>query len=280
MTGDDQPSDCFNIPPWVPPPVADAAEALRMHFIDRRDALAVLDRIVSDDRMDMVWKELLKRKRGASTEFFYSAHVPSINSGDDMFQIIAGDLEEFGIGNLADPKIQRELDPRLGEIDFLILDNLSSLTAVIRDNDPESWNSIQAWLLGLRRRGISVLIIHHAGKGGDQRGTSRREDVLDTSISLRRPVDYVPTQGARLEVHIEKGRGIHGDAAKPFEAMLIDTVWTMREIDDVNKARIAALLEDGLSVRDIAEETGISKSTIQRMKKRQEGETKKRDDSE
>ena len=62
--------------------------------------------------------------------------------------------------------------------------------------------------------------------------------------------------------------------------MLIDTVWTMQEIDDVNKARIAALLEDGLSVRDIAEETGISKSTIQRMKKRQEGETKKRDDSE
>src|SRR5215469_6975370 len=107
MTGDDQPSDCFNIPPWVPPPVVDAAKALRMHFIDRRDALAVLDRIVSDDRMDMVWKELLKRKRGASTEFFYSAHVPSINSGDDMFQIIAGDLEEFGIGNLADPKIQR-----------------------------------------------------------------------------------------------------------------------------------------------------------------------------
>jgi putative DNA primase/helicase len=204
----------------------------------------------------------------------------NIEPANDMFQIIAGNLEEFGIGNLADPKIQRELDPRLGEIDFLILDNLSSLTAVIRDNDPESWNSIQAWLLALRRRGISVLIIHHAGKGGDQRGTTRREDVLDTSISLRRPGDYVPTQGARLEVHIEKGRGIHGDAAKPFEAMLIDKVWTMREIDDVNKARIAALLEDGLSVRDIAEETGISKSTIQRMKKRQEGETKKRDDSE
>lgn len=41
-----------------------------------------MDRIVSDDRVDMVWKELLTRKKGASTEFFYSAHVPSINSGD------------------------------------------------------------------------------------------------------------------------------------------------------------------------------------------------------
>ena len=82
MADDDRSADCFNIPSWVPPPVADAAKALRMHFVDRRDALAALDRIVSDDRMDMVWKELLKRKKGASTEFFYSAHVPSINSGD------------------------------------------------------------------------------------------------------------------------------------------------------------------------------------------------------
>jgi hypothetical protein len=32
---------------------------------------------------------------------------------------------------------------------------------------------------------------------------SRREDVLDTSISLHRPSDYAATQGARFEVHIE-----------------------------------------------------------------------------
>jgi hypothetical protein len=81
MTGDDQASDCFNIPSWVPPPVADAAKALRIHLGDRRDKLAVLDRIVSDDRMDVVWKELLKKKRGSS-EFLYRAHVPSIESGD------------------------------------------------------------------------------------------------------------------------------------------------------------------------------------------------------
>jgi putative DNA primase/helicase len=43
-------------------------------------------------------------------------------------------------------------------------------------------------------------------------------DVLDTSFSLRRPSDYDMTQGARFEVHIEKGRGLFGDHAKPFEA--------------------------------------------------------------
>jgi AAA domain/Homeodomain-like domain len=197
----------------------------------------------------------------------------------DAMRVIAGDLiEEGGIGNLADPAVQAELDKYLDGVDLLILDNLSSLTAVIRDNDQESWTTIQQWLLRLRRRGISVLLVHHAGKAGEQRGTSRREDVLDTSISLRRPSDYVASEGARFAVHIEKGRGLTGDAAKPFEAKLTadpggKPIWTIHEIADVQKARVEALVADGLSVRDIAEETGIPKSTVHRIKKAMERST-------
>jgi putative DNA primase/helicase len=191
----------------------------------------------------------------------------------DALKILAGDLiEEGGIGNLALLAVQAELDPLLDGTDLLILDNLSSLTAVIRDNEAESWGPVQEWPLRLRRRGISVLIVHHAGKGGQQRGTSRREDVLDTVISLRRPEDYRQEEGARFEVHIEKGRSVHGDDAKPFEAKLETVsgaaVWTMREIEDVNLARVKALLDDRLSVREIAEETGIPRSTVQRLKKK------------
>ena len=116
-----------------------------------------------------------------------------------------------------------------------------------------------------------MLIVHHAGKGGQQRGTSRREDVLDTSISLRRPADYSPTEGAKFEVHLEKARGVHGEAARPFEAKLEirdgKAVWTTRNLDDANRARVQALLDDGLSVREIADETGIPKSTVHRIKK-------------
>jgi putative DNA primase/helicase len=187
-------------------------------------------------------------------------------------KILAADLiEDGGIGNLASAEVQRELDHWLDGIDLLILDNLSSLTAVARDNDAESWSPIQEWLLKLRRRGIAVLIVHHAGKGGQQRGTSRREDVLDTSISLRRPADYSPTEGARFEVHYEKHHGFYGPDAEPFEAKLEVrndmAVWTTRQLDDVNRSRVAALVAVGLSLRDIAEETGLSKSTVGRIKK-------------
>ena len=71
-------------------------------------------------------------------------------------------------------------------------------------------------------------------KAASEQGTSRREDVLDTSISLRRPSGYVTTEGARFELHFEKARGIHGEKAKPFEAKfeLHDeaALWTIREI--------------------------------------------------
>jgi hypothetical protein len=200
------------------------------------------------------------------------ASAPETELDPQNIKILAGDLVEAGgIGNLASPDVQAEIDRWLDCVDLLVLDNLSSLTAVIRDNDAESWGPIQEWLLKLRRRGISVLIVHHAGKGGQQRGTSRREDVLDTSISLRHPADYSPVEGARFEVHLEKARGVHGDDARPFEAKLDvregRAIWATRELEDANRARVQALVDDGLSVRDIADETGISKSTVQRIKK-------------
>lgn len=189
-----------------------------------------------------------------------------------MLNVLTADLIDLGIGNLASPKLQEEFEPLLDGVELLVLDNLSSLTSVIRDNDAESWNPIQEWLLRLRRRGVSVLIVHHAGKGGEQRGTSRREDVLDVSISLRRPSDYVPSQGARFEVHFEKARGIHGDRVRPFEAQLETrdeaAIWTIREIDDVNLSRVKALLDDGLTVREVTDETGIPRSSVGRLKKK------------
>ena len=73
----------------------------------------------------------------------------------------------------------------------------------------------------VRRSGIAVLFIHHAGTNGRQRGTSRREDALDTVIALRRPEDYSLEHGARFEIHFEKLRNrVDGAGAVPFEAGL------------------------------------------------------------
>ena len=166
-----------------------------------------------------------------------------------------------------------ELDQGLVEAinaEVIILDNRSTLVHGGRENDAESWDSMQPWLLRLRRAGRTVLIIDHAGRAGaGARGTSRREDVLDTILSLKRPSDYEPDQGARFEVHLEKARGIYGDDAKPFEAQLetIDGAdhWLVRSMEDVREAEVADLLAEGRSEREIVADLGIPKTTVHRI---------------
>ncbi len=114
------------------------------------------------------------------------------------------------------------------------------------------------------------MFVHHAGKGGQQRGTSRREDVLDSVISLKRPEDYRATEGARFEVHFEKARGFSGPDAEPFEATLTPGGWTMRAVEDALEDRIVMLKAEGRSQRNIAAEVGKSLATVNRVLKRSE----------
>jgi AAA domain len=107
----------------------------------------------------------------------------------------ASDTTERGI-NLATAEGQHGIERVLDGADLVILDNLSTLFPNGSESASDAWVPMQNWLLKLRRRGVAVLFVHHAGTNGRQRGTSRREDVLDTVIALRRPENYSPDQGA------------------------------------------------------------------------------------
>ena len=118
-----------------------------------------------------------------------------------------------------------------------------------------------------------MIVVHHAGKNGSQRGTSSKEDVLDTVIALKKPGDYQPEQGARLEVHLEKARGIFGKEAIPFELALNMEAgrasWTCGTINKEELAeRALELKNQGRSYREIAEELGINKNKVSRLLKR------------
>ena len=155
----------------------------------------------------------------------------------------------------------------------MIVDNLATLARAGRENETESWHPVQDWILSLRRRGIAVLLIHHSNKSGGQRGTSSREDVLDTVISLRRPPDYSMEQGARFEVHLEKARGLFGDEVKPFESALQTNEqgaveWVTKDIEDAELEMVLRLHSEGTTIRDISGEMGLSKSKVHRLLKR------------
>ncbi|MEM9360354.1 MAG: AAA family ATPase, partial [Pseudomonadota bacterium] len=179
--------------------------------------------------------------------------------------------------NLSTPEGKALVESALGDAEVLFLDNKSTLFNG-DERDECAWQVNQDWLLSLRRRGISVILVHHSGKGGQQRGTSKLEDPFDVSILLQRPEHYDPSEGARFEVRYEKARGFFGEDAEPFEAQYSEengaAVWTHRPCYEVNEGLVDKCIElnaSGLSLREIAKEVGKSKTWVgDRLKERRD----------
>lgn len=180
------------------------------------------------------------------------------------------DLQENGLPNLVTVEGQLAIEKFIDDsIELIIVDNLSSLLRSGRENEAESWQPIQDWLLKLRARGKSVLLIHHSNKNGGQRGTSRKEDILDTVINLKKPESYTPEQGALFEVHFEKARYLCGQEIAPFEAQLTKDaegklVWLTKSLSLSTHDKVIDLARDGLTQMEIAKTLGVNKSTVSR----------------
>jgi putative DNA primase/helicase len=130
----------------------------------------------------------------------------------DLLRIAAADLNRDGLPDISDPDAQRFYEPLIADADLVVVDNLSTLCRSLKENEADSWAPVQAWCLALRRQGKSVLLIHHGGKSGAQRGTSRKEDVLDTVIALKKPPDYRQDEGAPLPEEMLAGCARRGRA--------------------------------------------------------------------
>ena len=139
---------------------------------------------------------------------------PTAAAGERLL-ILSADRQLPGVmPNLSTEEGQRSVEELIDQwsVEFLVIDNVATLCRAPHENGTDSWTSMQSWLLKLRRKGLSVLLVHHSGKSGAQRGTSSREDVLDTIITLVRPGDCRASEGCRVEIRYEKARGLHGVA--------------------------------------------------------------------
>lgn len=184
---------------------------------------------------------------------------------EDYVRILAADLCEFGLPDLSTEEGQRQIDPHIGDAELIVVDNLSTICRSGKENESESWAIVQAWALKQRRAGRSVLFIHHAGKGGEQRGTSKREDVMDSVLKLSLPEDYSPADGARFVVTFTKSRGFTGPDAEPFEAALSGGEWMTKDIEDDLARQAYELQLEGLTQRKIAAELGCSAAKVCRL---------------
>jgi AAA domain/Bacterial regulatory protein, arsR family len=187
----------------------------------------------------------------------------------EYLRIITPDLQELGMPDLATLEGQLTIDEQISDAELIIVDNLSCLVRGNgKENEAESWVSVQQWALKHRSEGRSILFIHHSGKNGSQRGTSKKEDLLDAVICLKRPSEYQPNQGAVFEVHYEKARHLQGDELNPFEVKLVTNngkqCWEIQAVESTTYDRVIRLKNEGLTPNDIAMELEINKSTVSR----------------
>lgn len=189
--------------------------------------------------------------------------VAGVRPAPENLTFLTADLSPDGLPDLGTVDGQLRFEKYLEGYDLIIVDNLSTMNRTGAENDADSWGVLQHWLIRQRSAGRCVLLVHHAGKGGGQRGTSRREDVLGTVIQLKHPAGYNPSEGANFEVHFTKARGFYGADAEPIEAQLsLDGVWTWKRLNEAKAADAVALYQTGKTMRDVAQELGISSSTV------------------
>ena len=191
-------------------------------------------------------------------------------------QFLARDLSHDCPFNLSRHEFRQAIDRHADAIDakLIVLDNLSTLWCG-KENDAESWDDMQYWLIGLRKKGRSVIIVHHAGKSGQQRGSSRKEDSLDITLALRRLESSAQSEGLGFNAKFEKTRSKRGEAVENFHA-------TFRESEDLglgswkrsavrvesSDEAMLALVESGVSQAEIARRMGRAPSTVSRLVKK------------
>jgi hypothetical protein len=178
--------------------------------------------------------------------------------------------------NIANPEVQQAIAARCVDTrsKVLVLDNLSTLASGMKENEADSWELVNNWLLDLRRRKIAVVIVHHAGRSGEMRGTSKREDNVFWIIALddaknnnddKRGARFIsrftkPSRNTQEEVPTYEWHFVTDEATGT-----VSIGCTLAQTMDV----FLGLIEDGVTeCGQIAQEMKTSPATISRLAKR------------
>ena len=156
------------------------------------------------------------------------------------------------------------------DLRLVIFDNLASMSGGTDENAKQEWDAVNSWLLSLRFMGRAVILIHHSGKSGDQRGTSGREDNLDCVLRLSRPHGHQASDGAVFDVEFTKCRGVVGDGLAPFQLAITQVdgkvTWATEAPKQNIRNTIVALLASGVQQKEIAGVMQCSRMWITKVK--------------
>jgi hypothetical protein len=156
---------------------------------------------------------------------------------------------------LSDPDYQERFMEQVIELnpDVIVFD---TLTACFKfdTNDPDKWILVNQFLIELRSRGICVIITHHAGKNGSQRGRTDGDDDLDVVIKLELPSGHQAGMGLNFLLSYEKFRPKFHVVG--FQGVYADGEWEI--VLQGERESIIEALNAGQTYKWILENLGVS----------------------
>ena len=189
------------------------------------------------------------------------------NHCPDNFHLLSSDFQDLGIPSIDSTEGFRFIEEAIRPgVRLLVLDNLSTLLRNGVENEAQSWQPTQDWLLRLRRKGITTMVVHHSGKSGDQRGTSKRLDVVNTVLSLSLQ-DSEDENKTVITLNFSKHRGFFGEDAASRRITMQDGIWSWTKEAQNNREIVKQFLKEGMKQSEISRELGFSRQYISKLVK-------------
>lgn len=167
--------------------------------------------------------------------------------------------------NIINPLHQTGLSSMLPDGSVFIIDNLSTSQSGMRENENDDFDKLKDWLLSLRRRGITVIIVHHAGRNGEMRGASRREDPAHWILSLKDATEDEAFSKVFI-TRFSKCRNCQVHEAMPLRWTLRDDQQGQITLSCETYGNLEALLahiRDGIvNATELAEMLGVQAGTV------------------
>lgn len=160
---------------------------------------------------------------------------------------------------LSDPDYQARFLEQVDALkpDVIVFDTLSACFK-FDTNDTDLWIIVNQFFIELRNRGICLIVTHHAGKNGTQRGRTDGDDNMDLIMKLDLPKDHLAGQGLNFILSYEKVRG--DSRLTGFQATYSDSEWEI--VIELERESIINMVNDGKSYKVIEVDLGVSSKKI------------------
>ncbi len=214
-------------------------------------------------------------RRDIENRFEDLIRTSGVDPGDNLV-IWTPDAQPEGVGQLnlfteagrqlMDNHIE-DLQQKTGKrLSTVSVDNLRTLFPGWVENDSDSFTDIMHWTIRLRARMIGSILLHHANKAGGYSGNTAIVTAAAAIVKVSRPKDWTPDMGAYFDVEYEYTR------TKPvglenFNARLEGDTWTVETQGHIADPIIRIYLAQGMSVRDIAKQLGVTRYHVEKIAK-------------